>query len=506
MLTPQEIQQANQATGLNVPLNGKPAVTSRADQIRALAKKSTPANPINEDPAVTAGKSLFSSFKDRGQAQIDITKNTGSDISTGAQQEINGFKTGKPLDIIKGVGKQFRGTAEAGLQTAGNLAGAVGDIFGAGIKLMPGIEKKIQSAGQSFLESRNITGETNQETIARLSKAAEQHPHLAKDIESSINILTLGFGAEAEQPIKNAISNTAKDAVSTAKNVSTKISNSKGAIKEAFSPSFTVDEAAGRIAQGSIEDAPIVKKGIQNLSDTTGIKTHADIVKAVDRDIPKLAEAVDAEYAKDVTKHKIDWFTKNIGKGKSAVKVNYVKDGINQLKQFYTKTGNAKGLSDMIKLENKAKSYGGLTFKDINDLSRMHGSTLNAYNANGELASGLTKQAAENTRMGLKNTAREGLPTSEAKALDEKLSSLYDLKSIAESNAEKVNKLVQSTPKQGVVGKFTNKVIDVGATPLKYAAKKIGVGSEINSKLNPIELEKELSKHIETIRNEKIKH
>ncbi len=505
MLTPQMIQAMNKATGGNVPIDGKTPVTSRADQIRALAKKSTTTNP-NEDPTVTAGKSLMSSFKERGQNQIDISKNTANDISTGAQQEISGFKNGKPLEVLKGVGKQARGTAEAGLQTVGNLAGAVGDIFGAGIKLMPGVEKKLQEYGQSFLESRNITGETNQETIARLSKAAELHPHLAKDIESSINVLTLGGANTLEQPIKTAITKGAKGSVNTAKEVAGKISNSKGAIKEAFSPSFTADEAAGRIAQGTIEDAPIVKKGIQNLSDTTGIKTHADIVKAVDRDIPKLAESVDAEFAKDTTKHKLDWFNQNIGKGKSTVKVNYVKDGIDQLKQFYTKTGNAKGLSDIIKLENKAKSYGGLTFKEVNELARLHGRTLNAYNANGELASGLTKQAAENTRMGLKTTARNGLPTAEAKALDEKLSSLYDLKAIAESNAEKVNKLTQATPKQGIVGKSMNKVVDIGATPLKYAAKKMGIGSEVNSKLNPIEIESELSKHIETIRNEKPKH
>lgn len=261
-LTPQMIEAMNRATGNNVSPTGMPSVTSRADQIRELAKKSTATNPINEDPAITAGKSLISSFKDRGQNAIDIAKSTGADISTGAQQEIGGFKSGNVSDIVKGVGKQIRGTAEAGLQQVGNVAGAVGDIFGAGLKLMPGLNKVVENAGQSFLDSKNITGETNRETIAKLSKAAEEHPHLAKDIEASANILTLGGASAAEQPVKALVTDTAEGALNTAKNVTKRVAGKikpavedleSVAIKDA-TPSFhpkligeTITDAEGNI-------------------------------------------------------------------------------------------------------------------------------------------------------------------------------------------------------------------------------------------------------------------
>lgn len=284
------------------------------------------------------------------------------------------------------------------------------------------------------------------------------------------------------------------DALSTASDIAS-------TVKEGIKPSLTPEEATGQIIQGTPEDVAAAQRTFKSI-DTSGVKTYADLKAKVDSQIKPLATEVDKELSKNTEGKSIKSYTQTVGAGKSAVKVNYVEKAIDDLNNYYTKTGDAQGLSDMKALVNKAK-INGLTLKDINDLARTHGSTINAFNANGEAASGLTKQAAENTRMGLKNIARQGLGGAAAKALDAKLSDLYDTQALIDKMVKKVNASAQSTPKVGAIPKALGKVIKtvdtVAGSPLKAIGKTMGIGVNTTS-MTPLEIESSLAKNLDILR------
>ncbi len=157
-------------------------------------------------------------------------------------------------------------------------------------------------------------------------------------------------------------------------------------------------------------------------------------------------------------------------------------------------------------LENTARIK-GLTYKDVNNLARLHGQTINAFNANGEAASGLSKQTAENTRSGLKGIARQGLGGKEAEALDKKLSDLYDTQALIEKQVNKVNALAQKTPKQGIIPKVVGKTVSIAVkaadaltgNPLKAIGKEIGLGGN-QPAMSALEIEKNLAKNLRILR------
>lgn len=303
-------------------------------------------------------------------------------------------------------------------------------------------------------------------------------------------------------PIESEI-NTAKTAVSGAIDATTgKIGDMGTATKNAIKPPLTPEEATGQIIQGKTEDIPSAKKTFENLTDTSSIKTQKDLSNAIDQQIIKPGlKQVDAEFAKDTSGgHSIKSFEQTVGTGKASVKVNYVQDAINQLKDFYNKTGDAQGLSDMKALENKAR-INGLTYKDVNDLARIHGADLNGFNANGELSSGLSKQAAENTRMGLKTTARNGLGSPEAKALDKKVSDAIQTKDMVDSQVEKVNTQTQKNPKVGAIPKVLGPVVKAVGHPIDTISRLTGV-SGAGVSYNPGEIEERIARNLKIIRGE----
>lgn len=270
--------------------------------------------------------------------------------------------------------------------------------------------------------------------------------------------------------------------------------------KEYFAPTPTINSLVGRVAQGKTGDIPSFGRGIQNM-DTSDIKTYSDLNKAASNQIKELATQQDVELSKNPTVHSLSDFQKTIGNGESAVKVNYVEQAIQQLKDYYTKTNDATKLSKINEISSRANES-GLSAKDINDLARMHGQDLNGYNANGELASGLSKQAAENTRQGLKDTSRGLMDTPNAKNIDQQMSDLFTVKNLSSKMMEKVNTLSQRLQKPnilqkigGAVGKF-GRSTGVGDLVQKLLGLEKTPGA---TTLNPVELEAKLSKNLAKI-------
>lgn len=418
----------------------------------------------------------------------------------GAKQDIKQRAENLKPSIEKLGNGNFSNVPELALNVAGQGAGAIGDIVGRGLSaIAPKTTKAVSDLGGQLVNKFENTS-VGKDVTDLASQMQLKHPQLARDISSAGSLamnapVVAGVANLAETGLK-----TGAKALEGAKNTIKEIPNTLKGAKEAIKPSVTPGEATGEIVQGETADKPMAQRTIQALKNTEGIKTHAQLSKAIDEQIIKPGlKQVDAEFAKDPTPHKIQDFTQTVGEGDSSVTVNYVQDAIDQLKDYYTKTGDVQGISDMKALESKVNTK-GLTHGDINNLAREHGSALSGYNPNGQLANGLAKQTAENTRIGLKTTARNGLESPEAKLLDKQVSEAISTKKMIDERVEKVNQESQQHRKVGELPKKFGTAVKAVGYPIDTLSRWTGVSGE-KTAFTPSELEGRLPGNLKTIRN-----
>lgn len=261
------------------------------------------------------------------------------------------------------------------------------------------------------------------------------------------------------------------------------------------------DELAGKILQGTPEDIESARKVLSEI-DARGVKTYQDLGEVLDNKIEvisgKLDEALDTEpYVKSLDELAV---TKKVGDAE--ISHNFVQDALKQMDDFYTKVNDIEGKARVQQLLAKAQKD-GLSIREINDLAREHGRKLNGFNANGELASGLSKVAAENTRKGLKETARRQFNSPLFKEADTELSKLIGVRdniSRMELAVNKAKQKIRSPKLMERVGSLFEKALNIGTLGtsrgfLQAAGKAMGnVGNPM--KLDPIALEKILAKNL----------
>lgn len=446
-------------------------------------------------------KSAVGNYDDQAGQNLRDTANQGGQNAIKAISSVSKNAKdagGSPLAYAASAGS-------AAGHVAGDIAGTAGGILGSVIS--PLIPQSV----------KNGIGDVTKHISDAVDKIPGMTPEIAKSLGDVFNTLSLGIGGGAEAPLGNAVESGTKAVAEAASPVLEKASqaaskvgegtaNIAGKVKEGFLPTMTPSEAAGHVVQGSTEDIPAATRSLSSL-DTRGVKTYSDLSDRIKSEISPLAKKVDSELLKNPQNGRsIKSFEQTIGKGASEIKVNYVKQALDQLKAHFQKTNDIQGLSKIQSIENNARIK-GMSYKDVNDLARLHGSTINAFNANGEAAAGLTKQAAENTRSGLKEISRSGLGGKEAEALDSKLSDLYDTQRLVEKMKESVNKATQKTAKQGVIPKVIGKAVKGGikvidtvtGNPLKSLGKEMGMGVGTSS-MSPIEIEQSLSKALRVLR------
>lgn len=278
-----------------------------------------------------------------------------------------------------------------------------------------------------------------------------------------------------------------------------------GKIKDTVSPPTVVDDVVGRIAQGKTTDIPAVKRTLQNI-DTEGTKSYADLQTKLKKEIKPLAEQVDAELSKDTKVRKLKELSlaENTESGQ-VVKTNYVKEALNNLSELYTKTGDNVAKVEIRDLMRKANGK-GLTYKEVNDISRKYGNEFSSKafsKVSGDPLTSVNAQKFENVRSGLKSTARQGLGGEEAQALDAKLSDLYDTEKLIGKQVEKVNTAKQKKPDTNIYQKATTMAINVAdyatGNPLKAVARKLGTTPEA---INALEIEGNLPKNLKILKEE----
>lgn len=423
-----------------------PVAQTRSQEILNIGKQAQQSSQTLNEPQPNQAiiPSILRDFQKRGENIINGIQDTNK-VVEGAGNT--------PLAKTLGVG------ATAG-HIAGQIAGGAGDIIGEVVSqfLPDSVKSKIGDAAKFVSD--------------RVNQIPGMTPEIAKSLGDVFNAVTLLGGEKFTPSVIEKTGQIASDigetAGNTAQGIKDTVSGAASKIKESVYPSLTESEKIGKIIQGKIKDiapaqrtfealpsdiGPIEKMSPKELSDTISKK----IIKSN-------LDSVDAQFSQDTSGgHSIKSLGQVIGDGKSAIKVNYVQNAIDELKTYYTKTGDIQGLSDMKSLENKAK-INGLTSQDINNLARTHGGTINAFNANGEAASGLSKQAAENTRSGLKSTARNLLAKSnpeaaaEATRLDKEVADAIRTKNLLDKQVETANKAIQKNGKESSFTKLKSNI------------------------------------------------
>ncbi|MFA6309801.1 MAG: hypothetical protein WC677_08760 [Clostridia bacterium] len=275
------------------------------------------------------------------------------------------------------------------------------------------------------------------------------------------------------------------------------------AIKPLASDAQKINKLAGTIIQGKTKDITTAKKALSDI-DISGVKTYTDLTKATNRKIESLAGGLDEILAKNKTTKKLSDLGLSMKTGSETLTHNYVDDAIKQLDDLYIKTNDIGKRAVLKQLKNKAQTN-GLTIQEINNLAKLHGQDLNAFNANGEAASGLAKQAAENTRKGLKSTARGLFKNPVYEATDEQMTNLIRLRDLSKKMEEKVNTLRQTTIPRGFIEKTSGNIADtldrMTGRSVSGSVRKVLIprGGGLKT-MNALDVEEALQKNLKEVR------
>jgi len=484
---------------LDSAFNPKPTTpisTSPFDMSGDIAANTPEADAARASTGIHIGPTVMQGVNDAGNAITGTGKYEGQGTAaraTGAVSDIASI----PVNILM---KLLPQEAQDDITSAVNKG--VGYLSDNPLSRAMGFNEAIQTLVDKHPDATNILAEaahTGQNlgniagTILGAEGGAKGAPVVANEagnIASDVNTLA----GKASTPISDVVGTVANKASDIASN-----------IKEKIAPSATLEQTVGQVAQGGADEIPKFTKGLSNL-DTSGVKTYEDLTKTAGDTIKTEAKAQDTALAAASTPLKVQQMAIKVGDQEAAH--NYVIDAVSQLKDYFTKTNDIANLAKVNSYAEKLNptTGEGLTVQDINNIARMHGTNLNAYNANGELASGLTKQAAENTRQGLKQTVVQNIKDpamqAEFKAYDAKMSSLYTVRDLSGKMAEKVNKLTQRLQKPNILQKLGSIIGQVGKISGigDIAQKLIGIEKVPGaSTLNAVELQARLVKNLAKI-------
>lgn len=452
---------------------------------------------------------LGQEIKDASGDVLQTAQSIGATISEGAQniQDLAGNKDLNLAQKSMGILGSLMGT---GAKTIGDVTMGVGKVA---------LTQDAEDQLKSFVEEQ--AGKIAETDAAKW--AADFYSNLSPENKLIVDsaggfaslvseIVGAGTASKVATPVKEGLNTAIDTAVDLTKagvkktgEVVDKMSDASK-VSRLAKQETKVNDAVGRIIQGSPEDIAKAKKALSEI-DTDGVKTYEELNTRMDEALDALRKNVDAELDADPTLYtKFKLARKNEVKGVDGnVKTVYdnpVISAIDELGAYYEKIGDVTGKTKITQYREMLNGE-GLRLKDVNDIARMHGKDLNAFNANGELASGLTKQAAENTRKGLKDTVRQNMPNDKTKAMDESMSNILATKDLTVKMQDKVQKLYQKIKNRTLTQKVGGAVADVAdlATfgTLRGFVQKL-LPSNVGLKTaNSLDLEKELAKNLKQI-------
>jgi hypothetical protein len=269
----------------------------------------------------------------------------------------------------------------------------------------------------------------------------------------------------------------------------------------------SVNESLRRVAtsrKGFLDrDRDATARALREL-DLDGVETNADLIARADEKIKNISENLDAVLETNPTKRNLKQLEYSTSVDGKTVRTNYVEQAIDQLEKEYIKTNNVAGVAQVQSLRNKA-NIEGLTIKEVNDLAKLHGKDLSGFSPlTNELSSGLAKQAAENTRKGLKDTARSNFGDKVYKEADRAISDISRIKKLAEDRATKVEKFKSTQVSPSLISRASGlmeQAINIATlgTSRSLVSAALKGASKAETKLNALDLEARLAKDLRLI-------
>lgn len=399
-------------------------------------------NDQTKTPEPTMMDSLKSRLSDIGNKQTETIQNSARLYKEGKQ------------GILPTIG-----------QTVGASIGAAGESFS--LPINEAVSKAISFVGEYAPENiKQAATELAQKGIELTKPSIEAYNALPEGERANIKavgdlmsgVTNLAIGGQAAKGIGQVVGASVNTAPKLAQETISKAKSVTDNLVSRVTPApVSPTRALGQIAQGTTEDIQPVAKALAIL-DTSKVKTFDELNNQIDKTIPNLAKKVDEELLKDAGVYSLTDLalpqTTNSGK---VIKTDFVTRALDNLSELYKSIGDDVARVDIEDIINKAQTS-GLTRKEINDISRIYGQEFGrkAFSKTGDPLTSVNAQAFENVRSGLKQVARQGIGGTEAKMLDEQLSSLYDTQRLVEKNVEAVNKLKQKIQDRGLLENLTH--------------------------------------------------
>lgn len=277
--------------------------------------------------------------------------------------------------------------------------------------------------------------------------------------------------------------------------------------KAAASRAAKATEDVGRlvkaVTQGD-DDAVKAYSSAARQVDLTHAKTFQEATDMLNQGIRDIKQASNAALDTNPYDKPVSELSLKTKVGGQELSHNYVEDSLSQLRRHYESVNDQKGLAEIDQLIQKgAKS--GLSVREIDELAVRHGRDLSGFNANGELSSGLSKQAAENTRKGLKATARAEFGNKVYNEADSAITDLIRTRDLFEEMAVKVQKAQNRVKEMGLkdrVGSLLEKAVNLstlGTSRSFMSAFARELGTPGARTANALDLQKVMQKNIKRI-------
>lgn len=272
------------------------------------------------------------------QQYTQAGQNIQQDVESGANQISHGQQQAQQrgfMNTLKGAGNIVLGAGKTALNTAGDVAGAIFAPITAAVE--PAVKPIVQKLASIPGVQNNIEG---------LSAWASQHPEASHALESFFNIITAGVGAEAEQPIKNAV----QDTVSTIKSAS-----EKNTLKIA-------EEASKNASEKSLQETlNLVKPKLTPMEEASAKAagrgtTEGGLLKRTAL-VPQKSEVEMAKYAGEAGVNSKNTFDQNIQAMKSAQKTSAtaIRSGLEKSDAIWNQN-ELKGVMDSVEKPLTIKS------------------------------------------------------------------------------------------------------------------------------------------------------
>jgi len=268
-----------------------------------------------------------------------------------------------------------------------------------------------------------------------------------------------------------------------------------------------LDRLVTQVSQGKIKDIPRVTRALSEI-DTAGARSYGDVKVRLNETVEDLSTALNSQLDNIPGQHKLNTTVTSATSGNQTVKINHIKNAIDDLEALYARTNDAQGLAGIKNLRNKATKE-GLTVREMNDLAKQYGDEMGqkAFSKSGEPLTSATAESVENTRSGIKIFARDksGAFKDIYTELDGKMSDLIRTRELMGKMEQAVatlkSKIQPRTVGQQigrVIGQLTDLVTAGGAKGfLQYF---IGRGAGLKT-LDALDLEKILIKNIDKIQS-----